>query len=78
MLRTTFFFLVLEDAPLLIRTTYWWYCEILVANMTEFVILLGGCKQMHKRPYDTYIYIDNFMFSRLVEKAGVDQYPIAG
>ncbi|KAL6641602.1 hypothetical protein ACP70R_019783 [Stipagrostis hirtigluma subsp. patula] len=42
--------------------------ETIVANMTEFVILLGGCKQMHKRPYDTYLYIDNFMFSRLVEK----------
>ncbi|KAG0549750.1 hypothetical protein BDA96_01G281500 [Sorghum bicolor] len=42
--------------------------ETVVANMTEFVILLGGCKQMHKRPYDTYIYIDNFMFSRIVEK----------
>ncbi|XP_066385073.1 disease resistance protein RGA2-like [Miscanthus floridulus] len=42
--------------------------ETVVANMTEFVILLGGCKQMHKRPYDTYIYIDNFMFSRVVEK----------
>jgi hypothetical protein len=42
--------------------------ETIVANMTEFVILLGGCKQMHRRPYDTYIYIDNFMFSRLVEK----------
>ncbi|RLN39330.1 hypothetical protein C2845_PM01G46300 [Panicum miliaceum] len=42
--------------------------ETVVANMTEFVILLGGCKQMHKRPYDTYIYTDNFMFSRLVEK----------
>ncbi|CAD6204727.1 unnamed protein product [Miscanthus lutarioriparius] len=42
--------------------------ETVVANMTEFVILLGGCKQMHKSPYDTYIYIDNFMFSRVVEK----------
>ncbi|KAG0549751.1 hypothetical protein BDA96_01G281600 [Sorghum bicolor] len=42
--------------------------ETLVLNMTEFVILLGGCKQMYKRPYDTYIYIDNFMFSRVVEK----------
>ncbi|TVU31384.1 hypothetical protein EJB05_23067, partial [Eragrostis curvula] len=40
--------------------------ETVVANMTEFVILLGGCKQMHKRPYDTYLYID--MFNRLVEK----------
>lgn len=42
--------------------------ETVVSNMTEFVILLGGCNQMPKRPYDTYLYIDNFMFSRLVEK----------
>ncbi|KAL6642508.1 hypothetical protein ACP70R_020689 [Stipagrostis hirtigluma subsp. patula] len=42
--------------------------ETIVANMTEFVILLGGCKPMHKRPYDTYLYLDNFMFSRIVEK----------
>ncbi|KAL6906226.1 hypothetical protein ACP4OV_003827 [Aristida adscensionis] len=42
--------------------------ESIVENMTEFVILLGGCKRMHRRPYDTYLYIDNFMFSRLVEK----------
>lgn len=42
--------------------------ETVVANMTEFIILLSGCKQMHKRPYDTYIYTDNFMFSHLVEK----------
>ncbi|CAL4932753.1 unnamed protein product [Urochloa decumbens] len=57
--------------------------ETVVANMTEFVILLGGCKQMHKRPYDTYIHIDNFMFSRLVEKQELinallqDNYPVA-
>ncbi|KAJ1256488.1 hypothetical protein BS78_K013500 [Paspalum vaginatum] len=42
--------------------------ETVLANMTEFVILLGECKKMHKRPYDTHIYIDNFMFSRLAEK----------
>ncbi|XP_034571580.2 putative disease resistance RPP13-like protein 1 isoform X2 [Setaria viridis] len=56
--------------------------ETAVANMTEFVILLSGCKQMHKRPYDTYIYIDNFMFSRVVEKQELinallqDNFPI--
>ena len=42
--------------------------ETVVSNMTEFVILLGGCTQMPKRPFDTYLYIDNFMFSPLVEK----------
>ncbi|CAL4923657.1 unnamed protein product [Urochloa decumbens] len=56
--------------------------ETVVENMTEFVILLGGCKQMHKRPYDTYIHIDNFMFGRLVEKQELinallqDNYPV--
>ncbi|XP_034571579.1 disease resistance protein RGA2 isoform X1 [Setaria viridis] len=39
-------------------------------------------EQMHKRPYDTYIYIDNFMFSRVVEKQELinallqDNFPI--
>ncbi|CAL4932781.1 unnamed protein product [Urochloa decumbens] len=42
--------------------------ESIVANITEFVILLGGCNQMPKRPYDSYLYIDTFMFSRPVEK----------
>jgi hypothetical protein len=42
--------------------------ETIVASITEFVILLGGCNKMPQRPYDSYLYIDNFMFSRLVEK----------
>uniref|UniRef100_K4AIF5 Uncharacterized protein n=1 Tax=Setaria italica TaxID=4555 RepID=K4AIF5_SETIT len=42
--------------------------KTIVANITEFVILLGGCNKMPKKPYDTYLYIDNCMFSRLVEK----------
>ncbi|KAM0889510.1 hypothetical protein ACQ4PT_027642 [Festuca glaucescens] len=42
--------------------------ETIVANMTEFVILLTGCERMHRTPYDSYLYIDNFMFGRTVEK----------
>jgi hypothetical protein len=37
--------------------------------MTEFVIILSGCESMmFRRPYDTYIYLDNFMFGRQTEK----------
>uniref|UniRef100_A0A453T237 Disease resistance N-terminal domain-containing protein n=1 Tax=Aegilops tauschii subsp. strangulata TaxID=200361 RepID=A0A453T237_AEGTS len=42
--------------------------EIAVANMVEFVMLLGGCERMSRRPYDTYLYTNNFMFSRHAEK----------
>ncbi|CAN6299860.1 unnamed protein product [Urochloa humidicola] len=42
--------------------------ESAVANMTEFVILLGGCERMSRRPYDTYLYLENFMFGRHAEK----------
>ncbi|TVU31383.1 hypothetical protein EJB05_23066, partial [Eragrostis curvula] len=42
--------------------------ESTIANMTEFVILLAGCKHMYRAPYDTYLYIDNFMFGRTIEK----------
>lgn len=36
--------------------------EAVVTNMTEFVMLLGGCERMSRRPYDTYLYMENFMF----------------
>ncbi|CAN6311601.1 unnamed protein product [Urochloa humidicola] len=42
--------------------------ESAVANMTEFVILLGGCESMYRRPYDTYLYLEHFMFGRHAEK----------
>jgi hypothetical protein len=42
--------------------------EIVVANMAEFVVLLGGCERMPRRPYDVYLYTENFMFSRHAEK----------
>ncbi|CAN6305604.1 unnamed protein product [Urochloa humidicola] len=38
-----------------------------IANMNEFVLLLGGCDRC-RRPYDTYLYTENFMFGRHVEK----------
>ncbi|KAM3223525.1 hypothetical protein ACQJBY_057092 [Aegilops geniculata] len=42
--------------------------ETMVSNMTEFVLLVGGCERMPRSPYGTYLYIDNFMFGRQVEK----------
>ncbi|KAM0824283.1 hypothetical protein ACQ4PT_070303 [Festuca glaucescens] len=48
--------------------------ETVVSNITEFVILLSGCEcesMMFHRPYDTYLYVDNFMFGRQTEKQQV-------
>ncbi|CAL4941134.1 unnamed protein product [Urochloa decumbens] len=45
--------------------------ETTVTNMTEFVVLLSGCKRMFRSPYSGYLYIDNFMFGRQVEKQQV-------
>uniref|UniRef100_A0ACD5VJG9 Uncharacterized protein n=1 Tax=Avena sativa TaxID=4498 RepID=A0ACD5VJG9_AVESA len=46
--------------------------ETVVSNMQEFVILLSGCESMMcRRPYDTYLYVDNFMFGRQTEKQQV-------
>jgi hypothetical protein len=42
--------------------------EIVVANMVEFVAILGGCDRMLRRPYDAYLYHDNIMFGRHTEK----------
>jgi hypothetical protein len=46
--------------------------ETTVASMTEFVVLLTGCeRRMSRSPYSSYLYIDNFMFGRQVEKQQV-------
>ncbi|XP_006661619.1 uncharacterized protein LOC102715051 [Oryza brachyantha] len=42
--------------------------ESCVDHMAEFVVLLSGCERMSRRPYDAYLYIDNFMFGRHTEK----------
>ncbi|CAD6212306.1 unnamed protein product [Miscanthus lutarioriparius] len=42
--------------------------ESVLSNMKEFVFLLQGCELMFRSPYDSYLYIDNFMFGRHVEK----------
>ncbi|KAE8814621.1 hypothetical protein D1007_08143 [Hordeum vulgare] len=42
--------------------------EDVVASMTEFVVLLGGCDRMLRRPYDAYLYTGNIMFGRHTEK----------
>uniref|UniRef100_A0A0E0B7M4 NB-ARC domain-containing protein n=1 Tax=Oryza glumipatula TaxID=40148 RepID=A0A0E0B7M4_9ORYZ len=35
--------------------------ETVLGDINEFVILLTGCERMSHRPYDTYLYIDNFI-----------------
>lgn len=45
--------------------------ETTVTNMTDFVVLLMGCRRMFRSPYSSYLYIDNFMFGRQVEKQQV-------
>ncbi|KAL6641603.1 hypothetical protein ACP70R_019784 [Stipagrostis hirtigluma subsp. patula] len=45
--------------------------ETNVSNMAEFVLLLGACDRVSRSPYDSYLYIDNFMFGRHVEKQQV-------
>ncbi|XP_047044227.1 putative disease resistance protein RGA4 [Lolium rigidum] len=42
--------------------------EYVVSSMSEFVVLLGGCDRMLRRPYDAYLYNDNIMFGRHAEK----------
>uniref|UniRef100_M8BXR1 Disease resistance N-terminal domain-containing protein n=2 Tax=Aegilops tauschii TaxID=37682 RepID=M8BXR1_AEGTA len=42
--------------------------QSVVANMMEFVVLLDGCDRMVRRPYDSYLYYENIMFGRHVEK----------
>ena len=42
--------------------------EDVIASMVEFVVLLGGCDRMLRRPYDSYLYSDNIMFGRYAEK----------
>lgn len=42
--------------------------ETVVSNIAEFVVLLGGCEHISRRPYDAYLHIDNFMFGRHTEK----------
>jgi hypothetical protein len=36
--------------------------------MKEFVVLLGGCERMSRRPYDVHLYTENYMFGRHAEK----------
>uniref|UniRef100_A0A452ZH62 Rx N-terminal domain-containing protein n=1 Tax=Aegilops tauschii subsp. strangulata TaxID=200361 RepID=A0A452ZH62_AEGTS len=42
--------------------------EDVVDGLTEFVVLLGGCDRMLRRPYDAYLYNDNIMFGRHTQK----------
>ncbi|XBI75346.1 hypothetical protein VPH35_068725 [Triticum aestivum] len=68
------FYLAKRSRPTTDKVTYIESCgalEILgiaVDNMAKFVVLLSGCEHMSRRPYDVYLYTDNFMFSRHTEK----------
>lgn len=42
--------------------------ETVLDNLKEFVSLLNGCERIIRNPYSTYLYIDNFMFGRQVER----------
>ncbi|XP_048567319.1 uncharacterized protein LOC125547530 [Triticum urartu] len=42
--------------------------QSVVDNMMEFVVLLGGCDRMVRRPYDSYLYYENIMFGRHAER----------
>ncbi|KAL6906240.1 hypothetical protein ACP4OV_003841 [Aristida adscensionis] len=42
--------------------------EAAAAHIAEFVVLLGGCERILRRPYDAHLYADNFMFGRHAEK----------
>lgn len=48
--------------------------EAVVANIVEFVVLLGGCERISPRPYDTYLHVENFMFGRHVEKQQITSF----
>jgi hypothetical protein len=41
--------------------------EVAEGNMTEFVVLLGGCEGMCHTPYGAYL-TNNFIFDRHTEK----------
>uniref|UniRef100_A0A0E0R4K1 Rx N-terminal domain-containing protein n=1 Tax=Oryza rufipogon TaxID=4529 RepID=A0A0E0R4K1_ORYRU len=45
--------------------------EYEIADMREFVILLGSHPRLPRQPYSTYLYIDNCMFGRRIEKEQV-------
>jgi hypothetical protein len=56
--------------------------EAATGKIAEFIALLTGCERMFRSPYSCYIYIDNFMFGRQVERQHVinilmqDNYPL--
>jgi hypothetical protein len=56
--------------------------EAATGKITEFIALLTGCERMFRSPYSCYLYIDNFMFGRQVERQHVmnilmqDNYPL--
>ncbi|CAM0954383.1 unnamed protein product [Alopecurus aequalis] len=42
--------------------------ENMVADMKEFAIFLMSYPRMHRQPYGAYLYLDNYMFGRQMER----------
>jgi hypothetical protein len=42
--------------------------EAALSNMREFVVHLGACPRVTKQPYSTYLFMQNYMFGRQLEK----------
>uniref|UniRef100_A0A0E0EVJ2 Rx N-terminal domain-containing protein n=1 Tax=Oryza meridionalis TaxID=40149 RepID=A0A0E0EVJ2_9ORYZ len=50
--------------------------EAAISNMKEFVVFLPRCERICRRPYDAYLYTDNFMFARHVEKQQIINFSL--
>ncbi|XP_044985051.1 uncharacterized protein LOC123452465 [Hordeum vulgare subsp. vulgare] len=52
--------------------------EAYTADMREFVMLLGSCPRLSRRPYDAYLHMDKCMFGRHVEKEQLINFLLCG
>ncbi|XP_062208565.1 putative disease resistance protein RGA3 [Phragmites australis] len=47
------------------------FLETIIADMKEFVVFLGSYPRMNRQPYCTYLFLDNCMFGRQMERERV-------
>ncbi|OEL38068.1 hypothetical protein BAE44_0000913 [Dichanthelium oligosanthes] len=40
------------------------YLEVIISDVSEFVMLLNGCPPLYRRPYNTYMVLEKCMFGR--------------
>jgi hypothetical protein len=40
--------------------------EAVVANMVEFLVLLGGCERISRRPYDAYLHLQSTIYTSTI------------